>query len=205
MDDPLLSFGKITELHETKDITVTVTNTSDTKQSYSLSAPDHQKGINWRLPGSFTLKPGKSKQLTIAASINSEMLDKGIHQGWVTLNRGDQQYEMPYLFVNKAADYPKAMGFGFSLKPFSDDTYAYQLYLPDPAERIEVNLYSMDTLVHDRTLVQSDDLQVGLNKGTLPVEKLGKPGNYRAVITVKLENGKMESYQTELQIPQHAT
>ncbi|RYG71469.1 peptidase S8 [Lentibacillus lipolyticus] len=205
IDDPLLSFGKITAFHATNKRTITVTNTSDTKQSYALTAPKNEAGMNWQLPGSFTLKPGKSKQLTIAASLNSEMLAKGIHQGWLALHRGDQQYDLPYLFVNKAADYPKVMGFGFSLKPFSEDTYTYQLYLPDPAERIEVNLYSMDTLVHDRTLLQSDDVQVGLNKGTLPAKELGKPGSYRAVITVKLENGGMKSYQTKLNIPKHAT
>ncbi|GAA0436324.1 serine protease Vpr [Lentibacillus halophilus] len=201
INQPLLSFGKVTGFRAAQKQTITVTNTSSSKHTYSLSVPATKKGVNWHLPESFTLKPGESKPLTLELSLNSNMAKNGIHQGWLMLNQGDNQYDMPYVFVNKTADYPKAMGFTLSLKPFSKDTYAFQLYLTKPAKHMEVNLYSLDTLVHDRMLLESDNVQDGLNKGTLPADELGKPGDYRAVVTVTFKSGETSSFQTRLHIP----
>ncbi|TMN21998.1 S8 family serine peptidase [Lentibacillus cibarius] len=201
IDNPLLSFGKITSFHETNKKQITIENTSESKQTYSFQLPKNKHGVNWRLPKSVTLLPGESKRLPIELSINSKMLEKGIHQGWLRLNSANKQYKLPYLFVNKTADNPKVMGFDLGLKPFSEDTYTYQFYLTDPAERVEVDLYSMETLVYERTLLTKEDTATGMNKGTLQRSELGKPGTYRAVIRVKLKSGRVESYQTKLHIP----
>ncbi|SFB26458.1 minor extracellular serine protease Vpr [Lentibacillus halodurans] len=203
IDHPLLSFGKITEYRKTKSLDLTIENKSDKQQTYTFSTPKKQKGMSWDLPLSFTLDEGETKKLPIKLTINSSQIDEGIHQGWLTLNQdNDEQYQLPYLFVNQSADYPKAMGFDFTLKPFSDDTYAYQLYLTDPAESIDVMLYDPDTLMYEQTLLQSSDVDVGLNEGQMDQSELPKPGQYLAVINVKLKNGQMESYQTELHIPE---
>ncbi|MFD1362027.1 S8 family serine peptidase [Lentibacillus salinarum] len=201
IDNPLLSFGKTTENQETETEHITVKNTSDKQQTYTFSMPKQQPGLRWDLPLKFTLAKGETTNLPIALTINSHQLDTGIHQGWLTLNQDDEQYRLPYLFVNKTADYPKAMGFDFSLKPFSDEAYQYQVYVPDPTERIEVMLYDPETLVYERTLLQSDDVQIGMNEGQLDTSEIGDPGQYLAVINVRLDNGTMESYQTSIHIP----
>src|SRR5699024_11089473 len=108
---------------------------------------------------------------------------------WLTLAQDKKRYHLPYLFVNESADYPKAMGFEFSLKPFSDDMYVYQFYLTDPAERVEIRLYNPDTLLYDRTFIKTDDVQVGMNEGYFKKTELGKPGKYMALITVFPKDG----------------
>ncbi|QKY70480.1 S8 family serine peptidase [Lentibacillus sp. CBA3610] len=204
IEDPLLSFGKIGGNQKTKTMDIKIENKSDEPQTYRFSIPDKEKGLTWDLPLSFTLEKGETTTVPIELKVNGNQIDKGIHQGWLTLNQQDEKYQLPYLFVNQTADHPKAMGFDFTLKPFSDDTYAYQLYLTDPAESIDVMLYHPQTLVYERTLLTSDDLQVGLNKGQIDQSELGKPGQYLAVINVKLETGEMESYQTGIYIEEQS-
>ncbi|GGJ91933.1 minor extracellular protease vpr [Lentibacillus kapialis] len=201
IDKPLLSFGKVDSHHEKKMHHMTIENQSDQAQTYTFSIPKKQRGITWKLPQRFTLEKGETKKLPIELDVNSRQVDKGLHQGWLTLNGREQTYHLPYLFVNKTADYPRAMGFEFSLKPFSDDTYTYQFYLSEQAESVDVTLYNPDTLIYERTLVKSDDVKVGLNEGQINQSELGEPGQYLAVINVKFSEGRRAGYQTKIHIP----
>lgn len=201
IDKPLMSFGKISGNNETKTHAMTIENHSNQQQTYTFSIPKKQKGLTWKLPQSFTLEKGETKKISIDLEVISRQLDEGLHQGWLTLNGEDQKYQLPYLFINKTADYPRAMGFEFSLQPFSDDMYTYQLYLSEQAENVAVTLYNPDTLMYERTLLKFDDVKVGLNEGQLEQSELGEPGQYLAVINVKLNNGGMVSYQTKIHIP----
>ncbi|MEC5424465.1 S8 family serine peptidase [Virgibacillus sp. C22-A2] len=198
--DPLLAFGKINNNMETKTIEVTLENTTDEAQRYSFDIPKKQKGIQWKMPQSFTLNKKERKTIPIEISITAGQLSEGMHQGWLTLNQYDQTYHLPYLFVNKTADNPKVMGFEFTLKPFSDENYLYQIYITDPARRVEIALYDQDTLLFDRLFLEKDDLHVGMNEGQLDQSELGKPGEYTALITVYLEDGTYESYESVLYI-----
>ncbi|GAB4074804.1 serine protease Vpr [Barrientosiimonas marina] len=200
LDEPLLAFGQITHNKETKTQDMTVTNTSGNEQTYRFETPKQQAGLRWDLPLAFTLDEGESATIPIGLTVHANPLDKGIHQGWLRLEQDKKTYQLPYLFINETADYPKAMGFDLTVKPFTRGTYAYQFYLTDPAESVDVALYHPQTLVYDRTLFHTSDVQTGLNKGQLDESELGEPGQYVAVITIRLENGDRESYQTRLNI-----
>ncbi|SDQ13132.1 S8 family serine peptidase [Virgibacillus salinus] len=198
--NPLLSFRKVTDYKETKKIELTIENNSKQVQTYAFNIPKQQKGLRWNLPQTFTIPAGETRKIPVELSVNSTLLEKGLHQGWLTLKQGKELYHLPYLFVNETADYPKAMGFEFSLKPFSDDQFVYQLYLTDPAKSVDVKLYNPETLIFDRQFLQTEEVQVGMNEGYLKESELGKPGRYLAIITVHLENGELESYQTVIYI-----
>ncbi|HLR67719.1 MAG TPA: S8 family serine peptidase [Virgibacillus sp.] len=196
--DPLISFGKIKPYKETNSMKLTIENTTNKKQTYTFDIPKKQKGLTWNLPQTFTLDKKEKKEIPIELSVTSPELKKGVHQGWITLHQKDETFQLPYLFVNETADYPKAMGFELSLKTFSDDTYIYRLYLTEDAKNIEVNLYNPDTLMHERTLLEEEDLSKGMNEGKLKKTKASKPGRYLALITVQLEDGTYESQAVEL-------
>lgn len=196
--DPLLSFGKIDPYRKTNTIEMEIENTTNEQQTYTFDIPKKQKGLTWKLPQTFTLEKNEKKKLPVELSVISAQLKDGIHQGWLTLHQGDEKFQLPYLFVNKTADYPKAMGFEFSLKTFSKDTYTYRLYVTEPVKHAEVSLYNPDTLLYERTLIEAEDLQSGMNEGQLRKSKIGKPGYYQALITVQLEDGTFESQETEL-------
>jgi len=198
--DPLLSFGKIDPYKETNTIEMKIENTTNEQQTYTFDIPKKEEGLVWKLPQTFTVEKKETKTIPVELSVTTAQLKKGIHQGWLTLHQGEEAYQLPYLFVNKTADYPKAMGFEFSLKTFSDDTYTYRLYVTEPVKHAEVILYNPDTLLYERTLLEAEDLQVGMNEGQLKKSEVGKPGYYKALITVQLEDGTFESQEAELLI-----
>ncbi|PAV31362.1 peptidase S8 [Virgibacillus profundi] len=200
INDPLLSFGKIDDYKGSKTIEVVIENTTDQTQSYSFSIPSKKQGLTWKLPKTFQIKGNESITIPMELNIISSQINEGIHQGWLALHRDNEEFHLPYLFVNKTADNPKAMGFEFSLKPFSDDTLTYRLYVTDPATRVEVDLYDPDTLMFERNLLELNDIKVGMNEGEIKKSELGSPGHYNALITVYLENGQYESYETVLYI-----
>jgi minor extracellular serine protease Vpr len=198
--NPSLSFGKINDYRKTETIKLTIENTSNQTKKYAFTNPKKQAGLSWKLPMPFEVEAGEKVEIPIDLSITSPQIEKGIHQGWLTLSSDDKKYNLPYLFINETADYPKATGFEFTLKSFSEDEFVYRLYLTDETRSVEVELYDPQTLIFDRTLFRMEDTQVGMNEGYLRKRDLGKPGRYLAIITVQLENGTYESYETEIVI-----
>ncbi|MUK89651.1 S8 family serine peptidase [Ornithinibacillus sp. L9] len=198
--DSALPFGKVGGFVHSKTIEVTIENTTDQPQTYSFDIPNKQKGVSWKLPQSFTVEGNDKKTIPIELRMTSSQLEEGVHQGWLSLNEQDHTYYLPYLFINETADYPKAAGFDFHVKPFSDEEYFYQIYLTEDTESVQVDLYQPDTLLYDRTLLQLKDVEVGMNEGYLKKSELGDPGSYKALITIQLDSGEYESYEVELYI-----
>lgn len=198
--NPSLTFGKINEYRKTTTVNLTIENTSKKPRKFSFNIPMKQAGLSWNLPLPFTVKAGKKIEIPIELSITSPQMKKGIHQGWLQLSSEGETYHLPYLFINETAEYPKATGFEFSLKPFSKDEYVYRLYLTEETRSVEVELYDPQTLLYNRTLFQTEDTQVGMNEGYINKRDIGEPGSYLAIITLQLEDGTYESYETELVI-----
>lgn len=198
IDTPSLSLGKVTQHDRQKKAEMTVTNTSDEEQQYSFETPDREQGVTWDIPKTFSVGANEEKTLEIDMRVMPKVVDKGIHQGHLSLNEGGKEYHLPYLFVNQTADYPKAMGFEFSLKELSDDTYQYQLYMTEAAKKVRVDLYDPDTLIYKQSLLTLKDTYTGMNEGEMDERDLGDPGYYKAIITVELEDGSFESYETEV-------
>ncbi|MFS0673161.1 S8 family serine peptidase [Ornithinibacillus sp. 179-J 7C1 HS] len=196
--NPSLSFGKVNDYRKSETITLTIENTSKNEREYYFHIPKKQQGLSWDLPMSFSVEAGEKVEIPVELSITSPQVEKGIHQGWLELTSEGETYHLPYLFINETADYPKATGFEFTLKPFSDDEFVYRLYVTEETRNVSVELYNPTTLIYDRTLIKMDDMQIGMNEGYLKKRDLGEPGRYLAVITVQLEDGSFESYETEL-------
>lgn len=200
MYNPSLAFGKINEYLKTQTVNLTIENTSNLDQTYSFHIPKKQKGLSWKLPMTFSIEAGEKMEVPVEVSITSPQLEKGIHQGWIELDSEGETYHLPYLFINETADYPKASGFEFTLKPFSKNEFVYRLYLTEDTRYVEVELYDPQTLLYDRTLLRLEETQIGMNEGYLELRDIGQAGSYLAVITVQLEDGRFESYETELYI-----
>lgn len=181
-------------------VSIQLENVTDQEQEFTFELPDQIQGIRWFLPKSFTLEPHEKKTIPIKLSIDSNRLKKGIHQGWLILNQGDKSYKLPYLFLLKGGDYPKAMGLEFSLKTLSDEEFEYRIYLPEGAEKVSVDLYNPDTLAYERTLFQLKEQESGVAEGTIREDNAGESGNYIAVVTVKTDEEHQYSYQSKINI-----
>ncbi|WP_052345760.1 S8 family serine peptidase [Paucisalibacillus sp. EB02] len=198
--NPSLTFGKINEYRKTQTVNLTIENTSKKPRKFSFNIPSKHQGVSWNLPLPFKVDAGEKVEIPVELSITSPQMEKGIHQGWLELSSEGETYHLPYLYINETADYPKATGFEFTLKPFSKDEFVYRLYVTEDNRSVEVELYDPHTLLFDRTLFRIEDTQVGMNEGYIKKRDIGKPGRYLAIITLQLEDGTYESYETELVI-----
>ncbi|MFC4024964.1 S8 family serine peptidase [Oceanobacillus longus] len=194
--NPQLNFGKVDNYREELFFDLNIENMTEETQTYTFNYPKKQNGINWNLPQSFIVEAKEKKTIPIELHITTARLEEGVHQGWLTLNKGDDAYQLPYIFVNQHADQPKTAGFEFSLKSFSEDDYNYKIYLTEPARRIEIDLYNPESLLFDRKLLEAEDLQAGLHEGEISKKEAGQGGYYLALVTVYLENGEYESNQS---------
>lgn len=198
---PQLAFGKIAHWMETKYIAVEIENISTKDKDYHFDIPKQEKGLSWTLPKSFTLAPGEKKVLQIGLKIGAGQLAEGMHQDWLALKTGDDTFLLPYLFINQTADYPKIMGFSFQVNPFDQDTYAYELFLPENVRQVQVQLYDPDTHLFQGVLYKWKDLKEGMHKGEILRRRIKQRGYFYGLIIVQLENGEIASYQTEIELP----
>ena len=76
----------------------------------------------------------------------------------------------------------------------------YNFYLAEEAQHIQVDLYDPDSLRFERTLLQLEDANTGMNEGHVKQSNVGEPGYYKAIVTVQLETGEYESHETDILI-----
>ncbi|MFZ3578587.1 S8 family serine peptidase [Virgibacillus sp. DJP39] len=200
LHEPLLSFGKIEQGNEQKTVDLTIENTTSQEQDYHFIIPDQEKGLRWLLPQEVTVKPHSKQTVQVKLDVTSNWIEEGIHQGYLTLNSGSNSFKLPYLFLNKSGEYQKAMGLEFLLKPFSDDTFVYRMYLTEELEHVAVDLYNPHTLIHEKTLFEIEEPVVGMNEGFLDEKEVEVSGQYKVLITLTLKDGTYDSYLTELEI-----
>ncbi|MFC2948912.1 S8 family serine peptidase [Virgibacillus sediminis] len=198
--DPMISLGTMAGYRESATKVLKVENHGSKPKTYTFDIPRKQRGLTWEFPTTVEVAPGESAELPVKLVVNSQQLEEGVHQGWITLMEEEQRIHLPYLFVNQQAGQPKVMGFELEPRMFEDDMYEYHLYLTEKAVLAEVDLYDPDTLMYERNLLRVEEPETGQNEGKLTGEDLGPPGYYIAVITAYLENGEQESVELLLHL-----
>lgn len=193
--------GRISERHQEKDFKVAIENLTETEQHYTFNIPKQKTGLHWKLPLSFTVKPGEKQEIAVELAINSTVMKEGVHEGYIELveKTTNEAYELPYLFVNQEADQPKAAGFEWSMKHFSNDTYTYQVYATEDLKTFTVDLYDPDTLLYKGRLITLDKPVTGMNEGEITSENLD-PGIYTAVLTAITEQGVIEKEEVTIAV-----
>ncbi|MFP7479828.1 S8 family serine peptidase [Terribacillus saccharophilus] len=190
IENPLLRFGKIDTKQEAEYV-LTVHNVSETQQLLQFDQPKAVGGIRWKMPMAEELAPHETKRIKISISVNPDINEAGVHQGYVSAQFGKQEMQLPYLFLLKHADYPKAMGLEMEWKPLNRrGAYHYQIYLPEGAAELRIDLYDPDTLIYRRQLLTKKQVDAGLLKGSMSKREAGKPGVYLALIQLRLKDGK---------------
>lgn len=201
IDKPLLSFGKINETFKENKTSFTIENKSSKTQQYRFLTTKKERGLTWNMPSKFTLKPKEQREIKLSMRASSNLIEKGLHQGWITLERDKSKtYHLPYVWMNQTADHPRAMGLEFELKPFTKDDYTYKMFLSDDVESLDVHLYNPETLIREKQLLRLDDVKTGLNEGQLSKNKLPQPGIYLVILTAQLTDGSYKSYNTQIEI-----
>lgn len=199
--EPLLSFGMFKGFKDTHTTTIAIENVSKTSLTYHFSVPKQVKGVHWRVPMSVPLKPGEKKELNIQLDV-IQLAEKGMHQGYITLHEGEQTYHLPYLFVVEEADQPTSMGFDLYPSPWEEKMFSYQMYLTEQIDTCIVELYDPTTLIHQGTLLETEQLTIGMNEGTLEKEDVPFEGTFIAVIQMQRTTGEITQEIVPLTIDQ---
>nr|WP_269435842.1 S8 family serine peptidase [Gracilibacillus suaedae] len=186
----LLQFGKITDNSEQKVSTVTVENISDHEKQYTFELPEQDTDIRFQLPRSFTLQPGERKKVEVKATIRPGQMEDGIKQDYLYVN----ETPIPYMFLTEEHDIPKAMGLELTITPL-EDSYHYQLYLVEKAEKMTIDLYDAKTFAYVTTLVERTDLNPGVIEGEVEQQEQLQT-QYIANITIETNHNQTYQYQT---------
>lgn len=198
IDSPLLSFGRLTNYKEEKNLLINLQNVSKSKQDINFFIPKKKRGISWNLPLSFSLLPGETKEIPLQVGITSLFLEEGLHQGWLDLFAGKEKYSLPYLFMNQKDNYPKLMGFSLGANPFEREVFDFQFYTPEALQSFQVDLLELDTLIFKERLLQIKDIPKGLYKGQITKNLSHLEGSYLAIFTILGENQQIETYEERL-------
>jgi minor extracellular serine protease Vpr len=195
-----LHFGKFRRIdrqHEHRAV-VTVKNVSETTKTFSFTIPNKEKGINWIIPMSFTLKPGAKKKVDVTMSVDPTLFKKKLHDGALELHVGVQTIRIPYLYVLEEPDYPRVMGFGFGAGD-QNGSYRYEVYLPGGADEFGIALFDPDHYQFVTYLDWKRQVHKGMLKQEIEKDKLPKPGVYLAKVFAK-KHGREDMVETLLYI-----
>lgn len=198
--DPQLEFGRMDRYQQQFTETITIENKAEKEQTYYMEMPKRIDGFVWELPQAFTIPANSRKEIEIKLSINEQRLEEGVHEGWLTLKQDDESYSLPYIIVNQTADQPKTAGFEFFLDPFQEEEYQYKYYLTEDVQKLEIHLYHPETLLYERKLFEAGNLEAGEHEGIMKKQDVGSEGYYLALITVMLEDGTVDQFETMIQI-----
>lgn len=197
--EPKLSFGKAAGFKEEMTSVLTVENLSAYEQTYRFSVPRKTKGLHWTIPRSFTVAPKESKEIPISVEV-TQLMDEGVHEGWLALHQDKETFHLPYVFIYEEAEQPKSMGFEFHLDPVATSYYTYQMYLTEEVDSFVVDLYNTESLLHEGTLLELDEVETGLNEGEVLKKDIPYEGMYIGVITIYLSSGEIDRQIIELPI-----
>ncbi|WP_432806591.1 S8 family serine peptidase [Mesobacillus maritimus] len=184
-----LQFGRfrLSDHHHRHTTVVDVQNHSTESKRYSFAIPKHEDGIEWEMPMSFELEAGESKKVEISMLIDPDVFKGKIHDGYLTLNEGSNQINLPYLYVLEEPDYPRIMGFAFAPadKP---GHYRYEVYLPGGAEEFGIALFDPESYRFVGFLDARRNVKKGLLEVELSPEEMPAEGGYLAKVFAKKAN-----------------
>ena len=139
------------------------------------------------MPSSFSLKPGEKKTVSFGLTIDSDEIEKGVHDGFVHIMEGGNDLHIPFLYLKDEPDHPRMMGFQF-VEGDSKGLYRYEMYLPSGGEELAIALYELDSMRFAGFLDHLTPSPRGLVQRDIPRVDLPHPGEYMALIYIKNGN-----------------
>src|SRR5699024_5092807 len=134
----------------------------------------------------------------ITLKVNSMQLEETMLQGWLHLKTREEAFSLPYIAVQKDADYPRVMGFTFDINVKDQDYYSYELYAAERVKSVELQLYDPDTLTYKGSLGPWKNIDIGMNEGEIKRSDIAQKGYYYGLLIVQDEDGAYFNYETEV-------
>lgn len=191
-----IQFGKyqLAERNDQHKVRLKIKNTSKKILRYSFQIPPKAEGLRWILPSMFTLLPAHEREIEVELTVKSQSFKEKIQDGYLVLNAGSDQIQIPFMYVLEEPDYPRVMGFdiGEGDKP---GAYRYEVYLPGGAEEFGIALFKKEDYRFVGFLDYGRNLGKGMHSHEIEAENLPENGVYFAKVFAKKAN-KEDSIET---------
>lgn len=185
-----LSFGKTEGSLFRKKLPVTLRNLSKEALKVYVEKPDRKTGESWTTPMPFEIPAQSAKEVAVELRVSTAFLEDGVHEGYLTLQAGEKQYSIPYVYLKEQSDYQKVSGFELTQTWQGDRKAAYRFHLAEKVEKGRVDLYRAGTMLSAGTLLEWNDAEAGLIEGELDLTGKALEGSYIAIVSVQTEEGE---------------
>ncbi|WP_160724190.1 S8 family serine peptidase [Bacillus sp. USDA818B3_A] len=193
-----LRFGKYNDENNSHKAIVKIENQSGKAERYSFQIPHQVEGVSWRFPLSFTLKSGESKEVSVELQIDPHVFNRKIHDGFLQLQAGSKQIQIPYLYVLEEPGYPRVMGFDFAYGDRPGE-YRYEVYLPGGAEEFGIALFNPEDYRFIGYLDTITNVKKGQLRKIITKEQLPASGTYLVKVFAK-KAGKEDFIETMITV-----
>ncbi|WP_017471040.1 S8 family serine peptidase [Amphibacillus jilinensis] len=184
IENPMANLGLVQDRKEIKTHHFTIENVSDQATSIRFERSNLQAGMSWRFPSTITIEPGQSRDLPVSVTLRPDQLEQGIHQDYLSIVIDNQHYQLPYLFINQTAAYPKVAG--FEIEPISafPDRYQCRLQLAETSDQIIIDVYDPFTYAHIGRVYEQEDAEAGMLEVQLDLSEYKNQADYLFNVTV---------------------
>nr|WP_239585485.1 S8 family serine peptidase [Amphibacillus cookii] len=184
IENPMANLGLIQDRKEVKTHHFTIENVSDQATSIRFERPSLKAGISWRFPSTIMIEPGQSKDLPVSVTLRPDQLEQGIHQDYLSLTIDNQHYQLPYLFINQTATYPKVAGFEIEPISANPDHYQCRLQLAETSDQIIIDVYDPFTYTHIGRVYEQEEAEAGMLEVQLDLSEYQNQVDYLFNVTV---------------------
>ncbi|MHC0036522.1 S8 family serine peptidase [Pseudoneobacillus sp. C159] len=197
-----LQFGKfqLKDRNHTHLAKLSFKNVSHKTIKYSFDIPNKVRGMNWRLPLSFSLGPNEERSVPIELEVDpTQFTDEKIQDGFLNIEAGSKTIKLPYIYVLEEPDYPRVMGFEMA-RGDKAGVMRYQVYLPGGAEEFGIAVFSPDDYRFIGYLDWARNVKKGMLEKEITLDKLPNSGTYiLKVFAKKAGQEDMEERIIEIQ------
>ncbi|GEL77255.1 S8 family serine peptidase [Tenuibacillus multivorans] len=193
-----LNFGKVNDTLSRVKQSITITNHDTKPVTIRWDIPKRQSGIVWDLPLSTTLSPQTKRTFEVGASITTDRLKQGTHEGFIEVEFNHDTKHLPYLFVNETTDYPRITGLELDVSPFQQEHLTLRFYVPEKIDQLNVTLVDEKYLTFTEFFTASD-IKSGQFEREFEFENL-PTGQFKAIFEIE-QNGETFTEEKEIFLP----
>ncbi|SFK15357.1 minor extracellular serine protease Vpr [Halobacillus dabanensis] len=192
IDKSSLSFGKTEDRSFRKELPLTIKNLSKEPLKITVEKPERITGESWTIPMPFEIPAQSEKEMFVELRVSTAFLDDGVHEGYLSLQAGEEQYSIPYVYVKEQSDYQKVSGFELTQSWQGARNAAYRFHLAEKVEKGRVDLYRAGTMLSAGTILEwkGEEVEAGLIEGEIDLTGKALEGNYIAIVSVETEAGE---------------
>ena len=167
-----------------------------TNQQLKLTStrPQIERGIRWTLPNTTILEPKQPTIVEVKLSIRPSQLETGIYQDYLTVTIADQNYDLPYLFINQTAAFPEIAGFELEQSTKDEDIYYLRLQIAAQSEALTVDHYDPTTFAYLGQLYHEENIEAGLLEAEIDLSNSKRLNHYLINVTIE-SNQQPSSFQ----------